>query len=604
MGRFDLVRDEAELLRAGNWVRRRGQLQEALVVLFPTMTFALFFVVVLGVSWKLNDRPVEWKWFVLAASYFFYGWADWRFCFLLAGSTLGNWWFAGAVHRARDDVTRKRWMLGAVGLNLVVLGFFKYYGFFIDSVLGMLEPLGLAATPLLIKVALPVGISFFTFCAISYVIDVFRRDQEPVQLLDFAVYLSFFPHLVAGPIVRVSEFVPQLQHRPDGRTIDVTRAVRLICRGMFKKVVIANYLATAIVDPVFVAPGQHTNWELLVGAWGYAVQIYADFSGYTDIAIGIALLMGVRFPDNFDQPYSSRTIQEFWRRWHMTLSRWLRDYLYIPLGGNRGGPRAEYRNLFLTMLLGGLWHGASWTFVIWGAYHGVGLALERRHAVRADELHEAAARGGPGSSPPAGTSAPATRRGGGGRGGGGGGGSGGRPGARWLDTLGLRSAAPTSSDDPPARPAVPVSAEDERLSRLLGATEDETQVMTREELTREHAVVAPRRTMNPWLARLWVFHFVVVGWIFFRATSLGLAVEYLVSLVTNWGVGTLVTPVVLLAIGVGMVGQFVPRRLGDSLEYRASLLPPVVQAIGVGLFLLAINLLGPQGVAPFIYFDF
>jgi len=597
MGRFDLVRDGIgpRPHHADHVGRCGGQLQEALVVLFPTMTFALFFVVVLGVSWKLNDRPLEWKWFVLVASYLFYGWADWRFCFLLGGSTIGNWWFAGAVHRARDDVTRKRWMLGGVGLNLVVLGFFKYYGFFVDSVLGLLEPLGLAATPLLIKVALPVGISFFTFCAISYVIDVFRREQEPVQLLDFAVYLSFFPHLVAGPIVRVSEFVPQLQHRPDGRHIDVTRAVRLICRGMFKKVVIANYLATAIVDPVFVAPGQHTNWELLVGAWGYAVQIYADFSGYTDIAIGIALLMGVRFPDNFDQPYSSRTIQEFWRRWHMTLSRWLRDYLYIPLGGNRGGPRAEYRNLFLTMLLGGLWHGASWTFVIWGAYHGVGLALERRHSVRADELHAAAARAGSGASP-SGGDPPA------------GGGARGRPGARWLETLGLRTSAEGSdaaeTDTPtPAR----VVGEDERLSRLLGATEDETQVMTQEELTREHAMAtaaAPRRTMNPWLARLWVFHFVVVGWIFFRATSLGLAVEYLVSLVTNWGVGTLVTPVVLLAIAVGMVGQFVPRRLGDTLEYRASLLPPVVQAIGVGLFLLAINLLGPQGVAPFIYFDF
>src|SRR5690606_24663378 len=249
--------------------------------------------------------------------------------------------------------------------------------FFVDSVLAVLEPLGLAPTALLIKVGLPVGISFFTFCALSYVIDVYRGEQQPIPLLDFAVYLAFFPHLVAGPIVRVSEFAPQLRRRRNPEQVDAVRAVRLICRGLFKKVVIANFLATAIVDPVFVAPSRHDNWELLVGAWSYAVQIYADFSGYTDIAIGIALLMGLRFPDNFDQPYRSTSIQEFWRRWHMTLSRWLRDYLYIPLGGNRGGVRMEYRNLFLTMLLGGLWHGADWTFVFWGAFHGAGLGVER-----------------------------------------------------------------------------------------------------------------------------------------------------------------------------------------------------------------------------------
>jgi D-alanyl-lipoteichoic acid acyltransferase DltB (MBOAT superfamily) len=397
-----------------------------------------------------------------------------------------------------------------------------------------------------------------------------------VALLDFAVYLSFFPHLVAGPIVRVSEFEPQLRRRRNPETVDATRAVRLICRGLFKKVVIANYLATAIVDPVFVAPSQHTNWELLVGAWAYAVQIYADFSGYTDIAIGIALLMGIKFPDNFDQPYSSRSIQEFWRRWHMTLSRWLRDYLYIPLGGNRGGPRAEYRNLFLTMLLGGLWHGASWNFVIWGAYHGAGLAVERRRAMRetapayvdlgAIESVSPEHRGDP------------PRRGG------------------WAERMGL---APRSDSDPGAAdPAAPdtssVSYDQEPIPYR---PDDATTVM--QEPTR-----VERRPMNPWLARLLVFHFVVVGWIFFRAPDLGTAIDYLTGLVTNWGIGTLVTPVVLLAIVVGMVGQFVPRRVGDALEFRASKLPPMVTAIGVGLWLVLINLLGPVGVAPFIYFQF
>ncbi len=539
--------------------------EEATGVLFPTMTFALFFVVVLGVSWKLHDRPVQWKLFVLAASYLFYGWADWKFCLLLAGSTVGNWLVALALARARDDRARRAWMGLGVVANLALLGFFKYYGFFVDSVLAALQPLGLAPTALLVQVALPVGISFFTFCAISYVIDVYRDEQEPVALLDFAVYLSFFPHLVAGPIVRVSEFEPQLRRRRNPDNVDATRAARLICRGLFKKVVIANYLATAIVDPVFVAPSQHTNWELLVGAWAYAVQIYADFSGYTDIAIGIALLMGIKFPDNFDQPYSSRSIQEFWRRWHMTLSRWLRDYLYIPLGGNRGGPSAEYRNLFLTMLLGGLWHGASWNFVIWGAFHGCGLAVERWHAMR-EPTPAYVDLGAVGELPPDERTAPL------------------RPG--WGARLGLARAGRRKDADTPSQgEPIPYRPDDATL------------VM-------QQPTVVERRKMNPWLARLWVFHFVVVGWIFFRAPDLAVAISYLVSLLTNWGIGTLVTWTVLLAIAVGMVGQFVPRRVGDALEYRVSKLPPMVMAVGIGVWLVVINLLGPQGVAPFIYFQF
>lgn len=544
-------------------------------MLFPTMTFALFFVVVLAVSWRLNAKPVapvSWKLWVLAASYVFYGWADPMFCLLLAGSTVGNWAVGLMVHRSASAPAAKTWMLVGVGLNLAVLGFFKYYGFFVESVLGALEPLGLAATPLLITVALPIGISFFTFCAISYLIDVFRDQQEPVSLLDFGVYLSFFPHLVAGPIVRVSEFVPQLYRRPDGRSVDATRAARLICRGMFKKVVIANFLATAIVDEVFLAPAQHTNWELLVGAWAYAVQIYADFSGYTDIAIGIALLMGIKFPDNFDRPYSSMSIQEFWRRWHMTLSRWLRDYLYIPLGGNRGGARAEYRNLFLTMLLGGLWHGASWTFVFWGAFHGTGLAVERWFAMRRDR---------PPSTSPA--RAPVAPR---------------APRRRLSEQLGLSPPAPE-----PAGAPVSVVPPDHDGS-------EQTLVMSRPDAgARRRPTPHPADPIDephprPWLSRLWVFHFVVVGWIFFRATSFSDALAYLWGLLTNWGVGTLVTPVVLLAIVVGMVGQFLPRRIGDALEYRVSQLPPLALAVGVGLFLVVVNLLGPQGVAPFIYFDF
>src|SRR3546814_461935 len=192
-----------------------------------------------------------------------------------------------------------------------------------------------------------------------------------------ALYMSFFPHLVAGPIVRASEFKPQLRQRADPRTIPAGEAFRLIAFGLFKKVVVSSYLATELVDPVFGAPGAHAPLELLVAVYAYAIVIYADFSGYTDIAIGCALLLGIRFPQNFDAPYRALSLQDFWRRWHMTLSRWLRDYLYIPLGGNRDGVRRTYRNLFLTMLLGGLWHGAAMTFIVWGAIHGGFLCLER-----------------------------------------------------------------------------------------------------------------------------------------------------------------------------------------------------------------------------------
>jgi D-alanyl-lipoteichoic acid acyltransferase DltB (MBOAT superfamily) len=226
-------------------------------------------------------------------------------------------------------------------------------------------------------VILPIGISFFTFQAISYVVDIYRRELEPASPIEFAMYLAFFPHLVAGPIVRASEFVPQLRQRPDEHRIPATEAFFLIVAGLFKKVVVASWLGTEVVDPVFAVPNAHSSLEILGAVYGYAIQIYADFSGYTDIAIGVALLLGIRFPQNFDRPYASLSLQEFWRRWHITLSRWLRDYVYIPLGGNRGSEAATYRNLMLTMLLGGLWHGASWTFVVWGGLHGMYLAVGR-----------------------------------------------------------------------------------------------------------------------------------------------------------------------------------------------------------------------------------
>jgi alginate O-acetyltransferase complex protein AlgI len=347
-------------------------------MLFPTLTFAAFFSLVYPVSWLLRRRPQAWKLFILGASYVFYGFWDWRFVLLVMLSSVVNAELGRLLAVAAADRRRQRLLLGlGVAFNLTLLGVFKYYGFFIASANTGLHNLGLPADLPLLDIILPVGISFFTFQAISYLVDLYRGQLQPARLLDFAVYLTFFPHVVAGPIVRASEFLPQLRLRRQVTEPDVTRAFLLIAQGLFKKLVISSFIATAIVDPVFAVPQQYSSLEVLAAIYGYAVQIYADFSGYTDMAIGIALLLGIRFPQNFDRPYSAASLQEFWHRWHMTLSRWLRDYLYIPLGGSRQGTWQTYRNLILTMVLGGLWHGAALTFVAWGLLHGVGMAGER-----------------------------------------------------------------------------------------------------------------------------------------------------------------------------------------------------------------------------------
>ena len=346
-------------------------------MLFPTPTFAIFLLVVLPLSWALMSRQRAWRPFMLLASYVFYAWWDWKFVFLLASSTIVNHVLAVAIFRAANARLRRGYLFLAVAFDLGLLGYFKYAGFFVSSAENFLANIGIAETSSVVHVALPVGISFYTFMAISYVVDTYRGELEPASFPRFAVFLSFFPHLVAGPIVRASELLPQLEKPRDPRRVDTTRAYYLILTGLFLKVVIANHLATHLVDDVFAAPKEHSSLEMLVGIYGYAVQIFADFCGYTNIAIGVALLLGFEFPQNFNAPYAAVSLQDFWRRWHMTLSRWLRDYLYIPLGGNRKGRLLTYRNLLLTMLLGGLWHGAAWTFVAWGAIHGAGLAVER-----------------------------------------------------------------------------------------------------------------------------------------------------------------------------------------------------------------------------------
>ncbi len=366
-------------------------------MLFPTVSFAVFFAAVLLVSWLLMPHRIRWKLFMVAASWFFYGCAGWGFVPLLAASTVVNHFLAFRIDGA-EGVARRRWSAAAVAINLAGLGWFKYIGFLSSSTTGIVDHLGLGVHLPVPRVVLPAGISFFTFQAITYVIDVKRGKVRPVGLMDFAVYLSFFPHLLSGPIVRASEFLPQIRQRIDPRRVDGARALWLIARGLFKKVVVASYLARQAADPLFAVPKQHAGIEALFGVYAYAIQIYADFSGYTDMAIGLALLLGVRFPENFDSPYRSLSVREFWRRWHMTLSRFLRDYLYVPLGGNRRGESRTYVNLMATMLLGGLWHGAAWTFVAWGGFHGAWLAGERAQLWRRSRalLRRAAAADHPG----------------------------------------------------------------------------------------------------------------------------------------------------------------------------------------------------------------
>jgi D-alanyl-lipoteichoic acid acyltransferase DltB (MBOAT superfamily) len=475
-------------------------------MLFPTVDFAIFLCLVFLGHWLLNPRPLEWKLFMIGASYVFYAWWDWRFVALLAGVSAVAQAGGLAVSRQTDERRRRTAMALAVAATLAPLAYFKYYGFFALNATNALARLGIHAGLPLIQVVLPVGVSFFSFMAVAYVVDIYRGETKPVGWIDAFAYLSFFPHLVAGPIVRPNELIPQLDVRRDPRHVDVAGASWLILGGLFKKVVISSFLASAIVDPVFGDAARHSAFEVLFAIYGYAVVIYADFSGYTDIAIGVAKLLGFQFPQNFDRPYSARSLQDFWRRWHMTFSRWLRDYLYIPLGGSRKGERRTYANILITMVLGGLWHGAAWTFVFWGAFHGVGqVAGAFRRTRRAER-------------------------------------------------------------ELPDRP--------ETRARI-------------------------------WGQRIVTFHLVCLGWVFFRADSLATVFSLLGRLVTGWSLRAgLVDPLVVGTIALMLGLQYAPRAPAEWMLQRVAMLRPVAMGAGFAFVLFLITALGPQGVAPFIYFQF
>jgi alginate O-acetyltransferase complex protein AlgI len=470
-------------------------------MLFPTIDFAIFFALVFLGHWLLNPKPLPWKLFMIGASYVFYAWWNVHFIWLLAGvSALAQ---VGALVVARQSSQRRRRLAMGVGVAATIapLVVFKYYGFFSLEATRAATSLGLDVGLPLVQLILPVGISFFTFMAISYVVDVYRGDTALATWIDVFLYLSFFPHLVAGPIVRPNELIPQLDVRRDPRHVDVAGGMWLILGGLFKKVVVSSYLASAMVDPLFGDPAAFSALDVIVGVAAYAIQIYADFSGYTDIAIGVATMLGFRFPQNFDRPYTARSLQDFWRRWHITLSRWLRDYLYIPLGGSRRGEARTYVNIVATMVLGGLWHGAAWPFVIWGLFHGVGQAV--------------------------------------------------------------------------------------------GA------------FKRAHFAERRETPLIVWSQRASTFALVCVGWVFFRSDSIGTAFTVLGRLFVGWATPTeLVTPLGVATIALMLALQNAPPQPGLRLQRTISRWRPVPLGLAGAVTLFVIATLGPQGVAPFIYFQF
>ena len=349
-------------------------------MLFNSFDFGIFLVVSFCVYQLLQRWRWPWLLWLLLISAFFYGcWKPW-YLVLIAISTINSFTFGLLIHRSEGEKLRRLLLLLTVGADLALLGVFKYGNFFLDNIEAAAALLGMPVQLGAVPAELPVGISFYTFQTLSYTIDIYRKKLTPTKnLLEFSVFVFFFPQLVAGPIVRASELLPQvIGTRPRLDTAALGQGIFLILAGLSKKMIIADTLYTSMVQPFFSQPDGRNAIETLVVLWAANFQVYCDFSGYSDVAIGAALLFGFQLPQNFNRPFWSRTPMEHWRRWHISLSTWLRDYLYFPLGGSRAGELRTQLNLIITFLLGGLWHGAGWTFLVWGLYNGVLLAVWRK----------------------------------------------------------------------------------------------------------------------------------------------------------------------------------------------------------------------------------
>jgi len=342
---------------------------------FNSLHFASFFLILFCLYWLLPHKRQNQ--FLLIASYYFYSCWDARFLLLILLSTVVDYYCGRCIDAQKDQLAKKKYLIFSIIANLGILGFFKYFNFFSANLMALLSSVGLTFSKRNLSIILPVGISFYTFQTMSYTIDIYRGKLKHVDnFFDFALYVAFFPQLVAGPIERAVNLVPQILTKREFSSGKVKEGFFLIFWGLFKKVFIADNVAK-IVDRIFAAPGGYGPIELLLSLYAFAVQIYCDFSGYTDIARGVGKTLGFELCLNFNLPYFAGNPRDFWQRWHISLSSWLKDYLYLPLGGNRKGNLRTYINLMLVMLLGGLWHGAAWTFVAWGAYHGLLLIIHK-----------------------------------------------------------------------------------------------------------------------------------------------------------------------------------------------------------------------------------
>lgn len=346
-------------------------------MLFNSLTFLIFFCCVF-VAYRLLPTWATKKTLLLVSSYVFYGAWYPPFVAILAFSTTMDWWLARRIDAATTDRARKTLLIVSLTCNLGLLGFFKYGNFLLDNFRNVTAFFGLPLNIPAWDILLPIGISFYTFASLSYTIDVYRREiRANSTFLDYALFVSFFPHLVAGPIVRARLLLPQIEQPRNASAAQIKWGLALVCFGLFAKTVMADSIFAPTVEQVYAEPAAFAAVDTWAAVLSFSGQIYFDFAGYSLCAIGLALCFGFEFPDNFRYPYAASSFSEFWRRWHITLSTWLRDYLYIPLGGNRHGRVGAYRNLIVTMLLGGIWHGASWMFVLWGGLHGLYLAIER-----------------------------------------------------------------------------------------------------------------------------------------------------------------------------------------------------------------------------------
>ncbi|KAA1246942.1 MBOAT family protein [Aquimarina sp. RZ0] len=345
-------------------------------MLFNSIEYLVFLPLVFLLYWLLRKKRPQ-NILLLVSSYLFYGWWDWRFLSLIIFSSFVDYFIGLKIDQTNDQKIKKRWLITSLVSNLGLLGLFKYFNFFTESFTQSMQLFGWEVDTLTLNLILPVGISFYTFQTLSYTIDIYRKQLKPTtDIVSFFTYISFFPQLVAGPIERAANLLPQIESKRKFEISYFKSGIFQIFIGLFRKIVVADNLAV-YVDSVYGDVAVHNTTTLVIATIFYAFQIYFDFAGYSDIAIGSAKLLGFKFERNFNTPYFSKSITEFWRRWHMSLSFWLRDYLYISLGGNRKGIKITYRNLMITMLLGGLWHGSSWNFVIWGAIHGLFLMIEK-----------------------------------------------------------------------------------------------------------------------------------------------------------------------------------------------------------------------------------